>query len=54
MKPDKMKKENKKDRVFYEHIEHRSGSGEHNNKPKRERTREKQEKVWKKDYGMDE
>lgn len=53
MKPDKMKK-NKKDRVFYEHIEHRSGSGEHNNKPKRERTRQAESTKWKKDYGMDE
>jgi hypothetical protein len=49
----KVKKENKKHRVIYEHIEHRSGSGEHDSRPKRERTREKQEKSWKKDFGID-
>lgn len=47
-------KNKEKQRIHYGHIEHRSGSGEHNSKPKRERTREKQEKGWKKDYGMDE
>lgn len=43
-----------KKRIVYGHIEHRSGSGTHSDKPKRERTREKQEKSWRKDHAVDE
>lgn len=46
----KMEKDNKKHRIIYEHIEHRSGAGKHDSRPKRERTREKQAKKWKEDY----
>lgn len=53
LKDRKMKK-NEKKRVFYGHIEHKSGSGQHDSRPKRERTREKQNKGWKREYGMDE
>lgn len=50
----KVEKENKKHRIVYEHIDHRSGSGEHDSRPKRERTRQAESTKWKKDYGMDE
>lgn len=46
----KMKDKEKKHRVIYEHVEHRSGSGKHDSRPKRERTREKSNQKWKKDY----
>jgi hypothetical protein len=39
-----------KKRVVYGHIDHRSGSGKHDNRPKRERTREKSKKKWEKEY----
>ncbi len=41
----------KADRLF--HQEHRSGSGEHDSRPKRQRTRGKNAEQWKKDEGCD-
>lgn len=45
-----MKDKDKKHRVIYGHVEYRSGSGKHDSRPKRERTREKSNQKWKKDY----
>lgn len=46
----KDKDKDKKNRIIYGHVEHRSGSGVHNSTPKRERTRNDKKRSWQKEY----
>ena len=50
---DKKMKSKEKIRIYYGHIDKRSGAGQHDNREKRVRTREKENQKWKKEYGVD-